>query len=143
MRPVGGELELDHGRAQDFDILLQGGRIENQRAAGFHALVGRLVMARAIRAPGTAGTADRLGRADGQGLAGSRCLARDKPAGLRLIARPRRHRILDPGAQHRLLHDSGVATLKPLVPPAQAFLRKTDLRARHAEMRIFMRPGPH
>ena len=41
--------------------------------------------------------------------------------------RRRRHVVLHPDAQHRLVHDAGVDALEPVVPPAQRVLQEADL----------------
>src|SRR5205823_4224289 len=49
---------------------------------------------------------------------------------------------LEPNAISRLVHDSGLDTLQPFVPPAKALLQESDLRTRLRKMRILMGPGP-
>ena len=70
------------------------------------------------------------------------------PAGLRdpaprpaAIARGRRHAVLHPHLERRLLLHPRVAPLEPLVPPAQALLQKADGRPRLAQVRVLVAPG--
>ena len=52
----------------------------------------------------------------------------------------RRHGLLHPDAQHRLVHDAGVHALQPVVPPAQRLLQEADRRARRDVVRERVRP---
>ncbi len=56
--------------------------------------------------------------------------------------RLRRHVILQPEAQRRVLLHAGIDALQPAVPPALAFLQEADGRAGNAAIGIQMAPGP-
>ncbi len=52
-----------------------------------------------------------------------------------------RDAVLHVEAQHRLGHDAGVASLQPVVPPAQLFAQEADGRPGLSNVRILVRPG--
>jgi len=58
------------------------------------------------------------------------------------VTRCRWDAVLHPYAQIRLIHDSGVPALEPVIPPAHRFLKKADVGPRVAHVRIHVAPGP-
>src|SRR6185437_4874038 len=66
----------------------------------------------------------------------------DEPARPLVMRGRRSHRVLYPGAQHRLLHDAVVDPLQPVVPPAQRFLQEPDRGQRRGGLRPGVAPRP-
>ena len=66
----------------------------------------------------------------------------DPAARALVVVGQRRHVLLHPDAQRRLVHDAGVDAAQPLVPPAHRLLQKADRRAGHAVVRKEVRPRP-
>jgi hypothetical protein len=144
-RAVGGDLERHLGKPEHFDTPLERRRGERQRPAVLGALVDREVARAAVGAPrarvlpgglraavlerllgGLArsrGGARRAEAVGGQGPLGHIDLGRrpallGDPAARTLGMGPGRpHRVLDPGAEDRLVHDSRIGVLQPVVPP--------------------------
>src|SRR5690554_2602266 len=83
----------------------------------------------------------------GQAIAAFRNIARwptrlaDPASRPLLIGGLGRYTVLLPGTQHRLFHQPRILALKPVVPPAQRFLQKTDSRPRQALVRVLVSPG--
>ncbi len=161
--PVGGKLDLEDGRTQDFETLRQRLAVEAERLAIVFALVEGLVGIRVMGAPDAAKQPDRFRRRQRDRLLRTRRrlepaarqierppLDRCRwPARLRhpaarnlLVKRRRTIALLHPDPEHGLIHDPGLDPLQPFVPPAQGFLEKTDGRAGHADRRVLMRPRP-
>ena len=163
LRPVGGEAQAEHRRADNVERGRDRRGIEDRRALIIGALVARHLRPqpdRAIFAAGEAAVLRRSHRYAGAEIAGlgakgstgpggqsEPAFARlppaveaDPAAGAILIPAARPHRIHDIDAQPRLGLDLGVDVLQPTIPPPQRFLQEADRAAGHREMRIFVRP---
>ena len=53
----------------------------------------------------------------------------------------RRDAVLHPHPHHRLVHDTGVGSLQPVVPPADRLLEESDRGARDTQVRVLVAPG--
>src|SRR5262249_52751549 len=148
--PVGGDIEMEHRRAQEIERLFEGSAVEKKRAARFLALVARPIGFEPVWTPFPGCKADGLRRTDRQApfvvvryfgkATRAKCelerlaifdgpaFLRDPASGPLLVVPLRRHGLLNPGPERRLVHDAGLDSLQPFVPPAQALLQEADAR---------------
>ena len=163
-RLIGSNFAFKFGRSQNGKIIIQRCGIKTQAHPVIDPLIRRL-LARNTRAhPFATAHANPLRRSERKFL--RRCyIASEYLVAQRHLKRLNRRRwpyyfacpiavampgpftcacfIFNIGPQHWLLHDAGINTLQPMVPPPLRFLQKSDGRTRHTIMRIDMRPRPH
>ena len=156
-----GDVELQSGSAEQLERPGQRIAVEDERALVILALIGGELVPGAVGAPLARGEtrvgrrADRashdVGRsreARAREVKQQRGDRRTRPGGLRdpapgpqLVPRARRLALLQPGGQHRLVHDPRVHSPEPVVEPARDVVEEVDPRPRDGYVRIGVRPG--
>ena len=160
-RLIAGEREVTCDRADDIDVGLHRRGVEDQRCCVIVRLVARKLRAEPDDAELASIPTGGLRRADTDHAFAGNIRAQPIPAqviGPKLCRCGRPSRVADPaagpvlgeivrpdavediGTYRWIVHDTGVLTLQPVVPPAQGLLQEANLRVRNGEMRVLVGP---